>query len=89
MDRFSVLIKTILYLSMQAFLKERFMSLQLDGVRCLCLRNVILTDDLIPAMITALGEMSNLSCLFIKSNPGLCYDESNVSTSFCCNSPVF
>ena len=64
---------------MQAVLEQGFMSVQLDCVRYLRLIYLVLTDDLIPALIALLGVMPNLSCLYIKSMPTTRCEESNVS----------
>jgi hypothetical protein len=55
------------------------MSVQLDCVRYLRLTSLVLTDDLIPALIALLGVMPNLSCLSIKSMRTTRCEESNVS----------
>lgn len=63
---------------MQVVLKQGFTSVKLDCVRYLCLTSLILTDDLIPALITLLGVMPNLSSLDINYRLSRC-DESKVS----------
>ncbi|KAK9921294.1 hypothetical protein M0R45_029811 [Rubus argutus] len=59
----------------KAVLEQGFMSVQLDCVRYLRLKFLMLTDDLIPALITLLGVMPDLSYLLVNSMPILC-DES-------------
>ncbi|KAK9921292.1 hypothetical protein M0R45_029809 [Rubus argutus] len=61
----------------KAVLEQGFMSVQLDCVRYLRLIHLVLTDDLIPALIALLGVMPNLSCLYIKSMPTTRCEESN------------
>ncbi|KAK9921278.1 hypothetical protein M0R45_029796 [Rubus argutus] len=61
----------------KAVLEQGFMSVQLDCVRYLRLTDLVLTDDLIPALIALLGVMPNLSCLYIKSMTTRRCEESN------------